>query len=358
MLCLGVESSCDETALALVQDGHLLCDLVATQEKMHAIFGGVVPEIASRIHLQSLFDLWKQLLDTSGIRPGDVDVVAVSRGPGLLGSLLMGMGFAKGLALGLGTRFVGVDHLLAHIFAPGLEQELPLPALALLVSGGHTQLYLVRSPVDHQLLGRTLDDAAGEAFDKMAKLLNLPYPGGKWIDALGRLDAPDPDLFPVPYLDNQNLDFSFSGLKTAMANYLAKYPELRLEKWSPGVDLKEIVARRPHLAVVCSSFNQAVVKGLLKKVRRALLGRHLKLQGLIVAGGVAANQALRQGATELAQEFSLPLVLPSLPLCTDNGAMIAHFGYLLAKSGFGHDLSIDAIPRGKPVPHDLIRFSS
>jgi len=198
MRILGIETSCDETAVALVTDGRLVAERLATQIDVHALFGGVVPEIASREHLRVLPRLFDELMAETGLRAGDLDAIAVARGPGLLGSLLVGVSFAKGLSLSTGVPLVGVNHLWAHLLAPGLVEELLFPALGLLVSGGHTHTYLVRSPVEFELLGRTLDDAAGEAFDKVAKLLNIAYPGGRFIDMLGAEGEPDTTLFPRP----------------------------------------------------------------------------------------------------------------------------------------------------------------
>lgn len=222
MLCLGIESSCDETALALVEDGRLLGSVLASQSNVHALFGGVVPELASREHYRYVGPLFDELMQRCGTKPADLDLVAAARGPGLLGSLLVGVAFAKTLALGLGAPFLGVNHLHAHLLAVGLEHELVFPALGLLVSGGHTHLYRLESPWRCLLLGRTLDDAAGEAFDKVGKLLGLAYPGGQLLDALARTGAASPKLFPRPYLDNDNLDFSFSGLKTAAAVFIER----------------------------------------------------------------------------------------------------------------------------------------
>ena len=221
MLCLGIESSCDETALALVENGRLLASVLASQADVHALFGGVVPELASREHYRYIGPLFDELMRRCRCRSADIDLVSVARGPGLLGSLLVGVAFAKGLALGLGVPFLGLNHLHAHLLAVGLERELSFPCLGLLVSGGHTHIYRLEAPWRCLPLGRTLDDAAGEAFDKVGKLLGLAYPGGGLMDALATAGKADAGLFPRPYLDNDNLDFSFSGLKTAAASYLS-----------------------------------------------------------------------------------------------------------------------------------------
>lgn len=353
MLCLGIESSCDETALALVQSGKLVHEVVASQADVHALFGGVVPEIASREHYRKLGPLFDSLLEQAGVAPQQLEVVAAARGPGLLGGLIAGMSFAKALALGTGARFVGVNHLHAHLVAPGLEKELRFPALGLLISGGHTQLYRLESALKLELLGRTLDDAAGEAFDKVARMLRLPYPGGKYIDVLGRQAQPDPDVFPWPYVDNQNLDFSFSGLKTAVSVYLEDKPELRPELAYDPEELARQPEAYPALARLCASFNYSVAQTLRVKVRRALAACP-QVKSLIVAGGVAANSLIRETMQTLAEEHGMEVRLPRPSLCTDNGAMVAYAGWLLAKAGYHHPFDVDAIPRGRKIPWDYL----
>jgi N6-L-threonylcarbamoyladenine synthase len=358
MLILGIETSCDETAVALVRDGRLLGEKLATQVDTHALFGGVVPEIASREHLRVLPRLYRELMRETGLGAEDLDGVAVARGPGLLGSLLVGVSFAKGLSLAADAPLIGVNHLWAHLLAPGLEGELKFPVLGLLVSGGHTHTYLIRSPTEFTLLGRTLDDAAGEAFDKTAKMLNFPYPGGRYIDELAQEAEPDKDLFPRPYIDNPTLDFSFSGLKTAVANYVADHPELVFETMADPQAVADLPAdRRAALARVCASFNWAVADTLRIKVERALKQTG-EVAGLIVAGGVAANTGVREAMRSVARGRGLEPTLPGLSLCTDNGAMIAHAGWLLASAGYRHGLDLEAIPRGRIVPLDWERASS
>lgn len=353
MLCLGIESSCDETGLALVRDGKLIAEKLASQVDVHAVFGGVVPEIASREHLRVLPVLFNELLREQSLSANDIDVVSVARGPGLQGCLLMGLNFAKGLVFASGAKLIGVNHLWAHLTAAGLEQELVFPSLGLLVSGGHTHIYHIESPSSFTLLGRTLDDAAGEAFDKTAKSLNLPYPGGKLVDELGQLGKVDKKIFPVPYIKNDNLDFSFSGLKTAVATYVNSRPELRLAAMGvpdPVSEKSEIAERRNDML---ASFNYSVARTLEVKTVRAL-ERNRGVKSLIVAGGVAANSVVRRVMADVAERFSIPLVLPSMHLCTDNGAMIAYAGYLMAMAGCRHNLDLEAIPRGRVVPSDWI----
>lgn len=354
MLCLGIETSCDETAVALVRDGKLLAQKLATQIDVHAVFGGVVPEIASREHLRVLPVLFRELMAETGLQPEDIDVVAVARGPGLLGALLVGVSFAKALSLSCNATLVGVNHLWAHLLAPGLERELLFPALGLLVSGGHTHTYKINSPIDFELLGRTLDDAAGEAFDKVAKLLNFPYPGGKHIDQLGQGAEPDTTLFPRAFIDTPSLDFSFSGLKTAVATYIQAHPELILETMDAPSSLQNMPQeRRDAVARVCASFNWSVADTLRIKVERAL--KHAgKVRSIIVAGGVAANSMVRESMRKLARSRNVDLTLPGISLCTDNASMIAYAGEQSVRQGYHHDLSLEAIPRGRVVPLDWI----
>ncbi len=288
MLTLGIETSCDETAVALVDNGRLLGEKLATQIDVHALFGGVVPEIASREHLRVLPRLFRELMDETGVTPDEIENIAVARGPGLLGSLLVGVSFAKGLCLSTNARLVGVNHLWAHLLAPGLEQELVFPAVGLLVSGGHTHTYLIKSPVEFELLGRTLDDAAGEAFDKVAKVLNFPYPGGRTSTSVTGVRA-GYQIVPRAFIENQSLDFSFSGVKTAVANYVASHPELVFEEMA-DVDAINALSgeRREALCRVCASFNWSVADTLRIKVERALK-KAGGVKSLIVAGGVAAT---------------------------------------------------------------------
>lgn len=350
MLCLGVESSCDETALALVEDGRLLHSVLATQADMHALFGGVVPELASREHYRYIGSLFDDLMRRSGKRPSDIDLVAVARGPGLLGSLLVGVAFAKGLALGLGVRLLGVNHLHAHLLAVGLEHPLDFPALGLLVSGGHTHLYRMEAPWKCVTLGRTLDDAAGEAFDKVGKVLGLAYPGGRLMDALAREGTAGGVVFPRPYLDNDNLDFSFSGLKTAASSYIQQ--TLQPATWPRP--LCSVDEAPQALKDCCAAFNAAVVDTLCAKTKRAL-DRNPQLNTVVLAGGVACNSLLRKRIADLMESRGGRALFPSPHLCTDNAAMIAYAGWLIGKEGYFHTLQMETIPRGRIVPDDMLR---
>jgi len=354
MLTLGIETSCDETAVALVDDGRLIGEKLATQVDVHTLFGGVVPEIASREHLRVLPRLFKELMAETGISPNDIDNIAVARGPGLLGSLLVGVSFAKGLCLSTNASLIGVNHLWAHLLAPGLLTELEFPALGLLVSGGHTHTYRITSPFQFQLLGRTLDDAAGEAFDKVAKVLNFPYPGGQFIDMLGQDSEPDTKLFPRGYVDNPSMDFSFSGMKTAVSTYILAHPELIFDTMASLEDINALAGeKRAAVSKVCASFNWSVADTLRIKVERAL-EKAGNVKSLIVAGGVAANSMVRETMADVASAKGLKMTLPDLALCTDNGAMIAYAGGLLAEAGYSHTLDLEAIPRGQVIPLDWV----
>ena len=350
MRCLGIESSCDETAFALVEDGRLKDAVLATQADMHALFGGVVPELASREHYRFCGALYDELMRRAGLSIDDIDVIAVSRGPGLLGSLLVGVAFAKGLALGSGARLLGINHLHAHLLAAGLEGATLFPALGLLVSGGHTHLYRMDGPSRIAQMGRTLDDAAGEAFDKVGKLMGLSYPGGGLLDMLARQGRADARLFPRPYLDNDNLDFSFSGLKTAVATWLGTLSGK--DSWPRPLHNPDDAPQA--LKDGCASFNRAVTETLMEKTRRAL-DRNPDLHRLIVAGGVAANSMLREQAVALMKSRKGEAVFPSPRLCTDNAAMVAYAGWLLGSEGWEHPLSLETIPRGRAIPDDMRR---
>lgn len=352
MLCLGIETSCDETALALVRDGRCVESVLATQMDVHALFGGVVPELASREHYRFLGALYDELLRRSGVALADVDAIAVTRGPGLLGALLVGAAFAKGLALAACKPLVAVNHLHAHLLAVGLEHSLRYPLLGLLVSGGHTHIYRIDGPDDLRLLGRTLDDAAGEACDKFAKMLGLPYPGGVLLDRLAQRGTPDPRLFPRPYTHTETLDFSFSGLKTAALTYLQGHAALLDE----GKRVREAgtEAASPALCDVCASYMLAVAETLSLKMERALnLEENRDVTAMVVAGGVAANTQVRAAMQGLAVKAGKPLLLPSRFLCTDNAVMVAYAGGLLAERGLGHGLAFSSIPRGQRLPDDL-----
>jgi len=354
MLCLGIETSCDETAVALCDNGRPILEKLASQADLHALFGGVVPELASREHLRRMGPLLSALFDEAGLTMADVDAVAVARGPGLLGSLLIGLAAAKGLCLASGKPLIGVDHLHAHLLAATMGREVAYPALGLLISGGHTQIMLMRSPLDVAVLGRTIDDAAGEAFDKAAKSLNLPYPGGVYIDRLGRGIEPDRTLFPRPFLENVHLDFSFSGLKTAVATFIAARPHLRAVVM-PATGVPVAPEAWPmELRLACSSLNFAIADTLRVKLERAIDSLDAPAASLLAAGGVAANEPIREMLSRLSARRGLPLFLPEPALCADNATMIAVAGCLLGQAGLHHDLSLAPVPRGRRVPWDYL----
>ncbi len=354
MLVLGIESSCDETALALVEDGKVVASVISSQADLHALFGGVVPELASREHYRLIGPLLNSLLKAAklGCSPWErIDRIAVTRGPGLMGSLLVGVAFAKALSLAHGIPLIGVDHLLGHLLAVELEEDVEFPALGVLISGGHTHLCRMDGPVDMTVLGRTLDDAAGEACDKFAKMAGLPYPGGALLDALGRRGQADPHLFPRPYTRNENLDFSFSGLKTAGALWLEQHQDCRFPAGdTPARECLDLAGE--ELCNAAASYLLAVAETLRIKAERAL--SRFSPRSLVVAGGVAANSVVRRVFRELSEKTGLPLHIPSLPLCGDNAVMIAHAGWRMAQAGRRHDLSLSAIPRGQAIPEDWI----
>lgn len=349
MICLGIETSCDETSVALWQDGLLLSDLVHSQIPMHSVFGGVVPELASREHLRLLDGLVCSALKEAGLEAGQgVDLVAVTRGPGLLGALLVGIAYAKSFAMALGIPVIGVNHLHAHLLACDLTEPIEYPALGVLVSGGHTHIYDMPEVCEFRLLGRTLDDAAGEAFDKIAKILNLPYPGGKYIDVLARHGTADPRLFSKPYLNNDNCDFSFSGLKTAVALYVQK-------KSFAAIDYREfnIDDVDQEIKDLCASVNDTIVETLIEKTRRALQ-LCPGVRTLCLAGGVAANSHLRRKFSLFATDHGLKFSAPAQNYCGDNAAMIAYAGVRWARKGLMSSMDFEAVPRGRNVPDDFI----
>jgi N6-L-threonylcarbamoyladenine synthase len=314
-LVLGIETSCDETAAAVVADGReVRSSVVSSQVDLHARFGGVVPELAGRAHIERIDAVIAEALETAGVPGGKgIDAVAATCGPGLVGSLLVGLSGAKALSLAWGVPLVGVNHLEAHFFAPLLEApDLGWPLVVLLVSGGHTLLAEARGPGDYRLLGQTIDDAAGEAYDKVARYLGLGYPGGPEIDRLATVGDPAAFAFPRALAD-ASFDFSFSGLKTAVVRAVERTPEART-------------------ADVAASFQQAVVDVLVAKTMRAAEAGGAA--GLCLAGGVAANSRLRAEMAEAGDALGLPTYLPSRAMCTDNAAMVAACGaWRLAHDG-------------------------
>ncbi|HKP11795.1 MAG TPA: tRNA (adenosine(37)-N6)-threonylcarbamoyltransferase complex transferase subunit TsaD [Blastocatellia bacterium] len=333
MLTLGIESSCDETAAAVIRDGRsVLSNVIASQIETHAPFGGVVPELASREHLNRVAPVVNQALADANVSLQEIDGIAVTQGPGLIGSLLVGISYAKSLAFVARKPIVGVNHIEGHIYSVVFENPpVAYPALALVVSGGHTTLFLMPDEGQYAIIGRTRDDAAGEAYDKVAKLLGLGYPGGPVIDRLARQgDARAADLiFTIPRMDSPNLDFSFSGLKTAVLRYVREN----------GIEpLPEGEAPTETIINLVTSFQDKVIRSLLARVRAAV-GRHHP-RTIILAGGVACNSALRESLK--AEDFGAAVYYPSPILTTDNAAMIAAAGYPKLLRGEDHGLGFTA----------------
>lgn len=326
---LGIDTSCDESAAGVVTDGQVVrSNVIASQVAVHRPYGGVVPEVASRAHLISLPGVVAQALEEAGLGFGDLGAVAVTQGPGLVGPLLVGVAAAKAFAYASGIPLIAVHHLLGHLYTCWLARpELPLPAICLLASGGHTVLLYWEDHVRVRIVGRTLDEAAGEAFDKVARFLGLGYPGGPALEKLAAAGDPQAFSFPRAWLGPDSLDFSFSGLKTAVVNYCR-------EVWAKGGQLP--------LADVAASFQAAVVEVLVEKAVRAM--KSFNVQSLALAGGVAANGYLRQALEERARREGWNFTVPPRELCTDNGAMVAAAGYFLYRQGRVADQYLEAVP--------------
>ena len=333
MLVLGIESSCDETAAAVIEDGRVIrSNVIASQVATHAPFGGVVPELASREHLDQIAPVVNRALADAQVALDQIDGIAVTQGPGLIGSLLVGISFAKSLAMVARKPLVGVNHIEGHIYSVVFENPpVEYPALALIVSGGHTTLFLIPEEGRYAVLGRTRDDAAGEAYDKVAKLLGLGYPGGPAIDRLATSGNPRAAelVFTLPRMDSPNLDFSFSGLKTAVLRYVRENQIEAVGKGSqPDQQIIDLVA----------SFQDKVIRSLLARLRKAAALHHPKT--IILAGGVACNTALR--ASVRAEDFGAPVYYPSPLLTTDNAAMIAAAGHAKLARGENHGFEFTA----------------
>jgi N6-L-threonylcarbamoyladenine synthase len=325
MLVLGIETSCDETAAAVLADGTLRSNVVESQDLIHARYGGVVPELASRRHVEVVLPVVARALDDAGVRLGDLDGIAVTHGPGLVGSLLVGLSVAKAFVYAHRLPLVGVNHLEGHIFAGQLVDPALKPVfLALVVSGGHTALYACEAPLRYRLVGQTRDDAAGEAFDKVAKLLGLGYPGGPGVERVAREGDPKAIAFPLAQFQDGAPDFSFSGLKTAVSLYVRQHAPLT----SGGI------------ADVCASFQATVVKMLVRKTIRG--ARRLGIRRILLTGGVAANRALREALEVECAERGYTWTAPPPRLCTDNAAMIAAAGAARLRAGERADLTLNA----------------
>jgi len=337
MRVLGIETSCDETAAAVVVDGRqVLSSIVSSQEEIHARFGGVVPEIACRAHVESILPVIDEALRESGVAASQLDGVAVTTTPGLIGALLIGMTAAKSLSWALGLPLLSVNHLHAHIYGAWLADDQPvLPAVSLVVSGGHTSLFLTRGPLDHHELGSTVDDAAGEAFDKVSNILGLGYPGGPAIERAARKGNSKATDFPRSWLGAESCDFSFSGLKTAVLYHC-------LGQNASKADIENACYEDQFVADVAASFQEAVIDVLVKKACDAV--ERTGAESLIVGGGVAANSRLRERLKGGAAQLGCALHLAPRSLCTDNAAMTAGIGYHLLVAGKYAPLNVEAIP--------------
>jgi N6-L-threonylcarbamoyladenine synthase len=334
MLVLGIESSCDETAAAVVRDGReILSSIISSQIEMHRPFGGVVPELASREHLEKIDPIVNEAISQAEISLHDVDAIAVTQGPGLIGSLLVGVCYAKSLAYALSKPIVGVNHIEGHFYSVVFENPpIEFPALALIVSGGHTNLFFVPGEGSYKLISRTRDDAAGEAFDKVAKMLGLGYPGGPAIERLAKAGELGRVKFPVAKISDGRPDFSFSGLKTAVARYL------RENELTPANDGRQVAQWTMDVA---AAVQDSIVRSLVKTMETA--ARDLDPKTVVVAGGVACNEELRKRSKAAATKLGLPIYFPSKHLSTDNAAMIAAAGYAKLAKGerSGLDLTAD-----------------
>lgn len=332
MHILGIETSCDETSAAVLDDDlKILSNVVLSQDEIHAPYGGVVPELASRQHIVSIGYVVEESLRRAELAVQEIDAFAVTQGPGLIGSLLVGLSFAKGLAFYFDKPLVPVDHLEAHIHSAFLEnREIPFPCLALLVSGGHTSLFYLEEKFHYRLIGKTRDDAAGEALDKIAKYLDLGYPGGPIIDRMAEKGNPRAFDFALPHMTDQSIDFSFSGLKTAALRTIKK---------------SSITRSHPAFLDFLASFEKAVIRALLSNVGKA--ARRFKPRALILCGGVARNKKLRRDFAHFASKKHLPSFIPSPEFCTDNAAMVAALAVEKIRAGENLTLALDlnAYPR-------------
>lgn len=339
---LAIESSCDETAAAVIRDGReIISSVVATQIEEHKLYGGVVPEIASRRHCESIVGVVQEALDRAGMKARDVDAIAVSFAPGLIGALLVGVNFAKGLALALNKPLIPVHHIRGHIAANYLAHpELEPPYLCLVASGSHSHIVKVNSWTEFETIGQTVDDAAGEAFDKVAKMLGLGYPGGPIIEKMAELGNENRFVLPRPLCNSNDCNMSFSGLKTAVRKII--------ESYAPDNNIEHAIIRKQDIADICAGFQLAATECLIHKLKKAIVTYKTKYpQGkdIVVSGGVASNTYLRRKLQELADLEGLAFSAPPIKFCTDNGVMIAWAGMERALKGMYNDLDFKPRPR-------------
>ncbi|MGC4036378.1 MAG: tRNA (adenosine(37)-N6)-threonylcarbamoyltransferase complex transferase subunit TsaD [Chitinophagaceae bacterium] len=341
---LAIESSCDETSAAVCRDGQIFSNIIAGQ-KVHEQYGGVVPELASRAHMQNIIPVVNAALQTANCQLSELDAIAFTQSPGLIGSLLVGSQFAKSLALALDKPLIAVHHMQAHVLANLIDDPRPsFPFLCLTVSGGHTQIVVCESPSQMQVIGETIDDAAGEAFDKSAKLLGLPYPGGPLIDKYAKEGNPDRFKFPEPQI--QGLDFSFSGVKTSILYFLqnAGKSNIYKEEFTATEEEKKKFIQE-NLNDICASIQHRIISILLNKVKKATVQTGIK--NVCIAGGVSANSGLRKALKETGEQQGWNTFIPAFQYCTDNAGMIAITGYYKYLSGDFSDLSVSASARAE-----------
>jgi N6-L-threonylcarbamoyladenine synthase len=330
LIVLGIETSCDETSAAVLKDGAILSNVIFSQIKSHAVYGGVVPEIAAREHLARLPLVVDEAMSKAGIVFKDIGAVAVTYGPGLAGGLIVGLSYAKSLSAALKVPFIGVNHIEAHLLSPFLEfGDFKFPFLGLVVSGGHTNIYMAKDFGKYELIGSSRDDAAGEAFDKVAKMLGLPYPGGPSISKAAAHGSAGKIVFPQAQMKDKSFDFSFSGIKTSVLYYIERNRQ-RLEKG-------EITPND-----IAAAFQKSIVRSISNKMR-AIFGKY-SMKSISISGGVAANSYLKEEIKKFAIEKKLSFFVPSMALCTDNAAMIAYTGYQYLKRGVKSDIDIDVQP--------------
>jgi N6-L-threonylcarbamoyladenine synthase len=335
LIVLGIETSCDETSAAVLKDGRILSNVIFSQVKTHRVYGGVVPEIAAREHLSKLPIVIVDALEKAKMSFDDMDAVAVTSGPGLAGGLIAGLSYAKGLAFAMKKKFIGVNHLEAHLLSPFLEnKDFDYPFLGLVVSGGHTNAYITESFGKYRLIGSTRDDAAGEAFDKAAKMLGLPYPGGPSIAKAAKHGDAKKIVFPQAQMKDKSFDFSFSGIKTSVLYYIQRNKE--------RMDKGEVSA-----ADIAAAFQKSITRSIANKLRR--IYNQYRVKNISISGGVAANSYLREELEKLAKEKGLKVFIPSMLLCTDNAGMVAYVGWEYLKRGVESGMELEAEPDLKVI---------